>query len=180
MEEKEFVIVVCSKNQAKNAAVENVIKDYFKNYKIVSLETTSNVSETPIGDEDGILGCRNRIISAIEQYPKANLYIAMEGILTEVSVGTFLCGWSVIYNKDEEEYYYGCSSKVKVPDDIITELTKEQRLSDIVAKHLQKTETEVKNYGTNGMLTNGAYTRTDEFTDSVLCALSTKFNKIVD
>lgn len=36
MEEKEFVIVVCSKNQAKNAAVEKVIKDYFKNYKIVN------------------------------------------------------------------------------------------------------------------------------------------------
>ena len=40
-------IVVCSKNKAKNNAVENVIKDFIENYDIYSLDTYSGVSETP-------------------------------------------------------------------------------------------------------------------------------------
>ena len=31
--------------------------------------------------------------------------------------------------------------------------------------------------GTNGLLTKGAYTRTDEFMDSILCAISSKYEK---
>lgn len=40
---------------------------YFKNFEIKSLETNSNVSETPIGDEEGIKGCLHRIKDAISQ-----------------------------------------------------------------------------------------------------------------
>ena len=56
-------------------------------------------------------------------------------------------------------------------------MDKSKRLSDIVANYMGCTEKEVANYGTNGMLTHGAYTRTDEFTDSILCAISTKYKK---
>ena len=171
-------IVVCSKNKAKNEAVESVIKDFISDYEIISLDTNSNVSETPIGDQEGILGCKNRIIDAINQVSDANLYIAMEGILTETFDETFLCGWTVIYNKDKNEYYYGCSAKVHVPSVIVNDLSKDERLSDKVAKYFNCTEEEVRNYGTNGMLTNGCYRRVDEFTDSVLCAISSKYKKI--
>lgn len=56
-------------------------------------------------------------------------------------------------------------------------LSKDKRLSDVVAKYFGNTEKEVRNFGTNGMFTHVAYTRTDEFTDSVLCAISSKFEK---
>lgn len=171
-------IVVCSKNKAKNTAVENVIKDFINNFNIYSLDTNSGVSETPISDEEGITGCKNRIEDAKKQINDANLYIAMEGILTKAFDETFLCGWTVIYNNDTKEYTYGCSAKIHVPKDIIENLSKNERLSDIVAKYIGSTEEEVRNYGTNGILTHGAYTRTDEFTDSVLCAISSKFKKI--
>ena len=171
-------IVVCSKNKAKNTAVENVIKQFFKEYDIYSLDTNSGVSETPIGDEEGITGCKNRIEDAKRQINDANLYISMEGILTETFNEKFLCGWTTIYNKDTDEYLYGCSAKIHIPKDIIKNLSKDERLSDLVANYMNSTEEEVRNYGTNGMLTNGCYTRTDEFTDSVLCAISTKFTKI--
>lgn len=170
-------IVVCSKNKAKNLAVENVIKEFIQEYNIYSLDTISGVSETPIGDEEGITGCMNRIKDAQEKIPDANFYIAMEGILTKTFDETFLCGWTIIYDKDTKEYLYGCSAKIRVPKDIIKDLSKNERLSDVVAKYMGSTEGEVRNYGTNGMLTHGAYTRTDEFTDSVLCAVSSKLKK---
>ena len=170
-------IVVCSKNKAKNDAVENVIKDFIENCNFYSLETDSGVSETPIGDEEGITGCKNRIKDAISQIEDADFYIAMEGILTQTFDETFLCGWTVIYNNITKEYSYGCSAKVHVQKDIIKNLSKNERLSDVVANYIGSSEEEVRNYGTNGMLTHGMYTRTDEFKDSVLCAISTILKK---
>ena len=180
MNNKKNLIIVCSKNKAKNDAVSNVMERYFENFEIQSLETDSGVSETPIGDEEGITGCLNRINNAVKQQKNGDFYVAMEGILTRTSHGTFLCGWTVIYNKIENEYYYGCSSKVKVPDEIIEKTDKTERLSDVVAKFIGSSGDEVSKIGTNGMLTNGAYTRTDEFIDSVLCAISTKYKKVND
>ena len=171
-------IIVCSKNRAKNDAVKNVMKDFFLDFSILSLETESGVSETPIGDEEGIKGSRNRILSALEQDDSGNLYVAMEGILTESSYGTFLCGWTIIYDKDLDKYYYGCSAKVKVPDEIIEDVDKDKRLSDVVAKYYGSTDKEVSMFGTNGILTNGCYTRTREFTDSILCAISSGYKML--
>lgn len=178
MKNNKGLIIVCSKNKAKNSAVESVIKDYIQEFEIISLETNSNVSETPIGDEEGILGCLNRIKDALTQNDNGNLYVAMEGILDKNKYGSFLCGWTVIYNKDLDEYYYGCSAKIKIPDEIIKNTTKDERLSNVVAQFIGSTDKEVSLLGTNGMLTHGAYTRTDEFIDSVLCAISSKYQKI--
>ena len=75
-------IIVCSKNAAKNAAVEKIMEQYFEEMEVISLETNSGVSETPIGDEEGIAGCYNRIKDATNQ-AVGDLYVAMEGILTE-------------------------------------------------------------------------------------------------
>lgn len=171
-------IIVCSKNKAKNNAVKEVLKEFFLDFEIESLETESGVSETPINDEEGIKGCRNRIESALKQNNKGNLYISMEGILTETSYGSFLCGWTVIYDIDKNKYYYGCSAKVKVPDEIINNVDKNKRLSEVVAKHYNSTDKEVSMFGTNGILTNGCYTRTREFTDSILCAISSGYKML--
>ena len=83
MEREKTRIVVCSKNKAKNDAVESTIKRFVENYEIIPLNTVSGVSETPIGDEEGITGCLNRIKNAMEQVTDADMYIAMEGILTK-------------------------------------------------------------------------------------------------
>lgn len=168
-------IIVCSKNESKNKAVETVIKKYFKSYKIIPLETDSGVSETPMNDDEGIAGCINRIKIALQQNRNGNLYVAMEGILSNNKFGTFLCGWTVIYNKNEDEYYYGCSAKVKIPDDIVAKTSNFTRLSTVVAQKIGSTDEEISKLGTNGLISNGAYTRTDEFIDSVTCAISTKF-----
>ena len=80
-------IIVCSKNKAKIDAVNNVIKDFFLDFSIVSLETESGVSETPIGDDEGIKGSKNRINSALKQDNSGNLYVAMEGIINKNKYG---------------------------------------------------------------------------------------------
>lgn len=87
-------------------------------------------------------------------------------------------GKTFTYEGITNEFYYGCSSKIKIPSSILNSMNQNKRLSDVVASHTDYTEDEIRNYGTNGLLTNGEYTRTDEFMDSILCALSSKFKKI--
>ena len=151
-------VVVCSKNKAKNKAVENVIKDFIKDYEIVSLDTESLVSETPMSNEEGIEGCLSET-AWIRKRPRDTDAPPLH--------------WAL----DSPHNSYGCSAFVHVPKEIIKDLSKDERLSDLVAKYYGNTEEEVRNYGTNGMLTNGCYTRTDEFTDSVLCAISSIYPK---
>lgn len=119
-----------------------------------------------------------RCYNAINQDPNATLYVAMEGILTQNKYGTYLCGWTVIYNKVENEYYQGCSAKINIPNTIIKNMNKNERLSDLVAKYVGSTDEEVSLIGTNGMLTHGAYTRTQEFIDSITCAIASKYKKL--
>lgn len=76
----------------------------------------------------------------------------MEGILNQNKYGTFICGWTVIYDKKDDEYYYGCSAKVKVPDEIMEKFDKSIRFSDVVSKFVGSVESEISNYGTNGIL----------------------------
>lgn len=171
-------IVVCSKNKAKNDAVKIVLKDYFKNFELISLETDSGVSATPVDDEEGILGCHNRIKDALSQIDDGNIYVAMEGILNKTKFGWFLCGWTTIYDKVKDKFFYGCSAKVQVPSYILDNLKENQRLSELVAKMTGKTDNEIGVLGTNGLLSNGVYTRTDEFVDSVKCAISVGYKKI--
>ena len=175
---KEMKVVVCSKNKAKNAAVDNVLKQFFLDYEIVPIKTKSKVSETPISDEEGITGCMNRISDAMNQINGADLYIAMEGILSKTFDETYLCGWTIIYDRASDSYLSACSSKVRVPREILANLSKDERLSDVVAKYIGSTDEEVSIYGTNGVLTHGCYTREIEFVDSVLCAISIKYKRI--
>ena len=170
-------IIICSKNNAKNNAVNNVLKQFFQDYKLISLETDSKVSETPIGDEEGILGCKNRIEDA-KSKQKADLYIAMEGIITKAYDEMFLCGWTLIFDEESNDYLYGCSSKIRIPKDIAKKIDKNTRLSTVVAEYMNSTDQEISIIGTNGVLTNGCYTREKEFTDSVLCAISSKYKKL--
>lgn len=165
-------IVVCSKNKAKNNAVRNALSDFFDDFEIVSLQTSSGVSETPVGDEEGLAGCKNRLSDAMLQVPNADIYIAMEGILNQNSFGTYLCGWTMIFDKASGNYISGCSAKVQIPEKIACKLNKDERLSKIVADYFGSTDEEISLVGTNGVLTHGYYTRTDEFINSVKCALS--------
>ena len=83
----------------------------------------------------------------------------------------------LIYVKESNDYLYGCSSKINLPKEIVKNLDKNTRLSQVVAEYMNSTDQEVSILGTNGILTHGCYTREDEFTDSVLCAISSKYKR---
>lgn len=170
-------IILTSKNPAKITAAERVISSAFREYKLETIEVQSGISATPDSDEEGIRGCLNRIREAKKLFPNKDIYIGLEGIIRKNEYGTFLCGWCVVDLSKEGRVGYGCSGQVKLPDFIAERIETLQELSDLVKDtYSSPLVGEIDQIGTNGIITNKAYTRDHEFEDAIRCALGFVLN----
>lgn len=166
-------IAVTSTNIAKLQSVENIFKAVLKtqDIEITPFDISSGVSETPINDNEAILGCRNRI-DAINQKEKFDYVIAMEGLIQKYNYGTFLYGIAIIYDCNNNRESIGCSAKVQVPNKIVNLITPQKKLSDVVLELYHKSATKcISKIGTNGIITNGIFTRIDEFESALKSAI---------
>lgn len=162
--------VLCSTNRAKEKAVRDFLKNYHKKViNLVCIESESGVSHTPMSDEEGIQGAIQRIASAKEHHNSASTYIGLEGIITKNKFGTFVCGWAVIMLADGS-LHMGGSAKVRLPDEIAGKASNMSELSSLTAQVYPERAELLPSIGTNGIITNGLYTRVDEFTDALKCA----------
>lgn len=165
--------VLSSTNEAKRQAADALLKEvYDDNYSLECVEVDSGVSATPTTDDEGIRGSLRRIANATKILPDRDGYFGLEGIITTNSYGTFLCGWAVIKLKNGDTSY-GCSAKVRLPDELMKEFDSLRKLSDMTAIAYPDRASSLPAQGTNGVITNGMYTRVDEFTDALRCALGT-------
>lgn len=161
--------VLTSENQAKVTATRTILEKFYPGYKLDTISVDSGVSETPDSDEEGIQGCLNRIAAAYGKVSDANGYIGLEGIVTQNRYGRFLCGWCVV--ELDGQTGMGCSAKVRLPDYISSKLTSDRKLSAVMMQQYKsKLLHDMPQIGTNGIITNRAYTREDEFIDAMNCA----------
>jgi non-canonical (house-cleaning) NTP pyrophosphatase len=162
--------VLSSENVAKKLAAKQVIAKVFgDDFELVCVSVDSGASDTPTTDDEGIRGALNRIENAKKLVPDADGYLGLEGIITSNSFGTFLCGWAVVEMKNGK-IYAGCSAKVQLPLQLVGKLAENPKLSELVAKEYPERARDFPKIGTNGVLTNGLYTRQDEFVDALVCA----------
>jgi len=165
-------VVLCSKNKAKEEAVRNFLDAHYESqYELVCIESSSGVSATPTSDDEGIEGAIRRIEN-VKRIVNAETYIGLEGVITKNRYGTFVCGWAVVMT-EEDTPHIGCSAKVRLPDSIASQISSSEPLSDITARYFPDRVQELGGWGTNGVITNGLYTRVDEFTDALRCAFGT-------
>jgi len=171
-------VVLSSVNEAKVEAVRRVVFRLFGDCEVVGLKVETGVSATPTTDEEGIEGALNRIGNAMEVDGDADVYVGLEGIVTRNSFGTFLCGWAVLRDRDGREAY-GCSAKVRLPSFIGDSVEGFRELSDIVKENYPSDLVgEMSVLGSNGVITEGLYTRVDEFEDALLCAFGYLGNEV--
>lgn len=163
-------IVVCTLNKAKNDAVRNVVSKVWKDVEFISIKTNSGISDQPMSDEESIQGAINRAKEGLQQIEGADYSIGLEGNVDENQFGMFLNGWAAIINK-RGLIGLGCSGKVEIPKDIANQLREGKELGPLM-QELMEDNSLRNNQGTNGVLTNGLYTRTKEFEDAVSCALA--------
>ncbi|CAM3462989.1 DUF84 family protein [Xenorhabdus nematophila] len=172
MQNKTPLVVLCSKNSAKISAAYNICSNVLKEFKFSYYDVPSGVSETPDTDEEAIQGCYSRINFVEEKFStNVDFIIALEGLIEKTSFGSFVYGWAVIKDIKRKEFFYGCSGKVMLPNEVSIKLEKNQKLSEIIRElypHYPKDE--LDRIGTNGVLTQKLYTRIDEFETAMKCA----------
>ena len=165
--------VLSSTNAAKRQATEVLLREvYGDDCSLECVDVDSGVSATPTTDDEGIQGALQRIAHAAAQLPDRDGYFGLEGIITTNRYGTFLCGWAVV-KLQSGVIGYGCSAKVRLPDELMHGFDSFRQLSDLTAAAYPDRAAALPTQGTNGVITNGMYTRVDEFTDALRCALGT-------
>lgn len=168
--------VLASTNKAKVEAVKKVLNEYFSNIEITSVSVESNVSKTPLSDEEGLRGCLNRIETLRKEYKNYDGYIGLEGIVTTVLEKYFVSGWCIIELNGRQGI--GCSAKVLIPSKIAEKINSNTEFKDLIKNEYPNVQEEKSAlWGANGVITNGIYSRVDEFEDSVRCALGYILNE---
>ena len=175
-------IAIGTLNKAKVSAVENIIKTIWNDVEFYSIETDSKISAQPLTDEESIRGAITRakeaIIKVNKQYNvNVDYGIGLEGNIQNNSYAMFLHGWVAIVDK-EGQIGLGQSASVQLPKKIESRINAGEELGPMMQKLLKDDENKIRHSeGTNGILTNGLYTRVNEFEDATKCALARFVNK---
>lgn len=171
-------IVLTTTNEAKKQALLKTLKKISIDADVVTLKVETGVSNTPTTDEEGIEGSLNRINNAKKIEKDADMYVGLEGIINTNPYGTFICGWAVIETKEGYKSM-GCSSKVELPHKIAKNIKDFKELSEeIISNYPSDLIEKINILGSNGVITNGLYTRVDEFEDALMCAFGYLQNSI--
>ncbi len=167
-------IVLSSSNEAKKRAALQAITEIFGAGNVLkTLEAPSGVSATPMSFEESIVGAKNRVVYSRDLEPHADYYIGAEGGVGKIADQWFIGGWVVVENKEGEQHL-AASALVELPLFLINRLAADIPLSQLI----EETDFPASLYekrsvlGTNGLITNGAYSRVTEFYDALRIALS--------
>ena len=167
-----MIIAVGTMNGAKNEAVRTVLSTVWHDAKFVSLDVPSGVAAMPMSVTETLRGARNRAGAALAITPEAAYGVGLEGGVEEIYGALFLGGWAVIIDREGNKGE-GASARVALPDTIAERLRAGEELGPLMQQLLHDKENAVRHtLGTHGILTNGRYTRVDEFTHALQCAVA--------
>jgi inosine/xanthosine triphosphatase len=165
-------VIITTTNKAKKQALQDVFSPIWTISEYISEKFDSQVSEQPMSEQEGIQGAQNRVHKGRTQYPDADFVIGMEGFVDQTKHGMFLGGCVIIQDKNKTEGI-GISAKIQLPSWIGTALKNGEELGPLIQKYKQDNDDKIRHQeGTNGILTNGLYTRVDEFKDATKCAVA--------
>ncbi len=149
-------VYIGSTNKVKVSAVEEVFDSTI--FEVISLESTSNVSNQPLTDEETLTGAKNRALNIIEEGIKIGLEAGVE-ILNDI---LFLTNYGVLIDQDNNIYYAG-GTRIPLPDVIKDAIFNEGlELSDAMNKYFQQKNIKFTN-GSTGYFTGNQVQRKDVF-----------------
>lgn len=167
-----MIVVVGTRNGAKNEAVRAVLGSVWTDVVFVQHEVLSGVAAMPMSAEETLRGARNRARAALKLQPDATYGVGLEGGVEELYGTLFLGGWAVIADRHGNRGE-GASARVALPHGIAERLRKGEELGPLMQTLLKDDTNAVRHtLGTHGILTNGLYTRVNEFTHALQCAVA--------
>lgn len=173
--ESSLRIAVGSQNQAKNKAVTSAFQRAFPKTIIETrgFDVPSGIADQPTTDEESIQGALNRAHGALAKLASANYGVGLEGNTVTVAGTMYLHGWVAIVKKDTPTPGIGHSSGIELPNYLREGINAGKELGPLLQNILQDNDDAIRHsLGTNGVLTDGLYTREQEFLDATIVALA--------
>lgn len=162
------------KIEATKLAFEKIFLDLNINLDITSYDIPSNVSNQPYGDNETLLGAKNRAIGAYNKYIEINnnkpdYSIGLEGGVTNNNENNYFeCyAWVAIYNG--EKFGIAKSASFILPKCISDLMLTGMELGD-ADDTIFRTINSKQGQGTIGQLTRGRITRTEYYEPVVILA----------
>lgn len=170
-------VALTSSNRAKKEAVRKVFFTTFRcDVDVLSVVSKSCISETPSTDNEALQGCRKRMrkIKSTEY----EYIVSLEGLAQEYNYGWFVYGIAVVLDCTNLREGIGCSAKVQIPKKLSRLIRSDIKLNELTKQIYSKEKTKhLDLLGTNGVITNGMFTRVDEFEGALRCALGFVLNE---
>jgi inosine/xanthosine triphosphatase len=168
-----FKVAVGSTNPVKVKAAENVMRRIYGNVEIISVDVASNVSHTPLTDEECAEGAIYRAKEAIRK-AEADLGVGLEGGVAKRAGRYFLTGWCAVVDVGGD-MALGCGGGIELPEVIVREVLSGKELGDVMDEVTGISGTKRK-MGAVGILTNGLTSRQESWEFTLLYAMARKLS----
>lgn len=98
---EKLLVLVGSRNPVKIACTEDAFTRAFnKSFLVEGINAASGVTDQPKGDDETLLGAKNRALSAREVFPEANYWVGIEGGVDRDEFGMLAFAWIFIQDKN--------------------------------------------------------------------------------
>lgn len=146
----------------------------FDDLLIETLDSQSDVSDTPTSIDEIQTGAKNRAVNIFKNnLESTTISIGVEGGIYVVDNRAFLQSWCAVY--DGSNLFYGSSGAIEIPTELKNKIILEkQDLGKVIDEYAGKKNIR-SNEGTWGILSNNIITREESFTLAATISLISYF-----
>ena len=165
-----LLVLVGSKNPVKIEATESAFTQGFnKSFLVEGINASSEVSEQPIGDEETLLGAKNRAINSKKIFPEAHYWVGIEGGVDEDERGMYAFAWIYLINP-RGKTAQARTATFYLPTEVAKLIKNGLELGKADDLLFEK-ENSKQGGGSVGILTQGVVTRRDYYSQAIILAL---------
>lgn len=155
-----MLVSIGTKNRAKNAAITNIVNNYFEQVEYIQLDVPSNVSEQPYSDEETRQGAINRALNALHT-SGAELNFGLEGGVRTIEGNMYCCNWGALALKDGT-VITAAGALFLLPEQIANEIRSGKELGPVMDTYTNEKGIR-HNKGAIGVFTANLVDRTEMF-----------------
>ncbi|WP_226656219.1 DUF84 family protein [Pseudalkalibacillus hwajinpoensis] len=148
-------IVVGSQNPVKI----NAVKAHFHG-EVIGVDVDSGVADQPWGDEETLLGAKQRARAALDK-GEASIGIGLEGGVQVIENILYVCNWGALVDKHGAEIIAG-GARFPLPENIKKKMEEGQVLGPVISEYASRADVSKKE-GAIGIFTDGTVSRTDMY-----------------
>lgn len=165
-----LLVLVGSKNPVKISSTEDAFTRAFnKTFLVEGINADSGVPEQPFGDQETLLGAKNRALNSRAVFPEANYWVGIEGGLDEDEFGMFAFAWVVVLDQNGKTGQ-SKTGTFYLPKEV-AKLVKEGKELGVADDEVFSQTNSKQQGGSVGILTKGVVDRNEYYRQAVILAL---------